>query len=206
MAHALHGEAGQALASVHLALGPLESELTPAGRRHLAAVHQRLGEVEGHLRRLAHELRPPALDDVGLVEALQLLGEGVSLRAGLTVAIEGALDAQLPPAIETAIYRIVQEALTNVTRHARASHVRVRLWCDGASLHCTIRDNGAGFDLRAVLARRGSERGLGLMGIQERVAAFGGRLRIDSTVGEGSAVDVAIPLEVSDGPRDPAGR
>jgi signal transduction histidine kinase len=226
IAHTVHDEAGQVLASAYLALGEVESELAPAGRPHLRKVTDLLGEVERNLRSLAHELRPTALDDLGLLPALELLAEGASLRAtftgqvrgmaspapartrnapdarALTVRVDSALDGSLPLVVETAIYRIVQEALANVTKHAGASHVTVRLWRDDRMSHCVIRDNGCGFDAATVLMKRDARRGLGLVGIQERVAALGGSLRIESGIGEGTEVNIAIPIEGSHVTRD----
>ncbi len=205
IAHALHDEAGQLLASVYIALRDVDSELTPAGRAHLQTVTELLGRVECQLRRISHELRPTALDDLGLLPALEFLAEGVSLRSGLTVRIEGSTGGSLPVLVETTIYRVVQQALTNVTRHAGASYVLIRMWRQRQHLRCTICDDGCGFDVPTVLARRGSDRGLGLAGIRERVAALGGTLRIDSTPDRGTELDVAIPLEASDVTEHPAG-
>jgi signal transduction histidine kinase len=124
----------------------------------------------------------------------------------LRVAVEGTPLTPLPLVVETAMYRIVQEALTNVIKHADASDVAIRLEHDSQTFRCVIRDNGSGFDVPAVLARRGPERGLGLMGIRERIAALGGTLRIQSGIGDGTELDVAIPVEALDGSRYPAGR
>ena len=206
IAHALHAEAGQLLATVHLALRDVESHLTPAGRIHVDKVYGLLGQVGEQLRHLAHEMRPPALDDLGLVPALEFLAEGVAMRTGVDVRVNGSTVDSLPLIVETAVYRIVQEALANATRHAGATEVTVRLWWSGQTLRCVIRDNGLGFDVAAVRARRGPARGLGLTGIQERVAALGGSLRIDSTPGAGAELDLTIPAEASDVVEHPAGR
>jgi signal transduction histidine kinase len=206
IAHALHDEAGQLLATVHIALRDVDCHLTPAGRTHLARIYDLLGEVGGQLRHLAHEMRPPALDDLGLLPALEFLAEGVAMRAGLEVTVNGSSVGSLPLLLETAVYRIVQEALTNVAKHAAATEVSVRLSWDGQALRCVIRDNGSGFDVEAVRARRGPDRGLGLTGIQERVAALGGSLRIDSGHGTGTELDLTIPAETSDVVEHPARR
>jgi signal transduction histidine kinase len=204
IAHALHDEAGQLLASIYLALRDVEGEVTPAGRARLRGINQLLGQVESQLRRLSHELRPTALDDLGLLPALEFLAEGVSMRSGVTTTVEGSTDGSLPLLVETAVYRISQEALTNVARHAGATRVTIRLWRDGRMFRCLIRDDGAGFDVDAVLARRGTARGMGLPGIQERVAALGGALRIESAPGEGTELELSIPVEGNGVTRDTA--
>jgi signal transduction histidine kinase len=204
IAHALHDEAGQLLASIYLTLRDAEEETTPAGLVHLRKINQMLGEVETHLRRLAHELRPTALGDLGLLPALEFLADGVSLRAGITTTVEGSTEGSLPLLVETAIYRIVQEALTNVVRHAGATRVAIRLWREDGRLRCRIRDDGSGFDVEAVRGRREAGKGMGLAGIQERVAALGGTLHIDSAPGRGTELEVSIALETSNGTQDPA--
>jgi signal transduction histidine kinase len=167
-------------------------------------ISELLGEVEGQLRRLAHELRPTALADLGLLPALEFLADGVALRAGIATTVEGSTGGDIPLLVETAVYRIVQEALTNVARHAAAQHVTIRLWRERECLRCRIRDDGAGFDVGSVLAARGPGRGMGLSGIQERVSALGGSLHIESVPGRGTELDVSISLETSHGARDTA--
>ena len=205
IAHALHDEAGQLLASIYLALRDVDREATPAGHEHLRKINELLGEVEGQIRRLAHELRPTALADLGLLPALEFLADGVSLRAGITTTVEGSTEGTIPLLVETAMYRIVQEALTNVSRHASATHVTIRLWREQGTLRCRIRDNGSGFDVRSALAARRAGQGMGLLGIQERVSALGGSLHIESAPGRGTELDVSITLETSNGSRDTAG-
>lgn len=204
IAHALHDEAGQLLASIYLALRDVEREATPAGLEHVRKINELLGEVEGQLRRLAHELRPTALADLGLLPALEFLADGVSLRAGLITTVDGSTEGSIPLLVETAVYRIVQEALTNVARHASATHVAIRIWRENGSLRCRIRDDGAGFDVRSAMAARVSGRGMGLTGIHERVAALGGSMHIESTPGQGTQLDVSIALETPNGSRDTA--
>jgi len=206
IAHALHDEAGQLLASVYLALRELEADSTPEGQTEIAKILALLGQVEKELRRLSHELRPTALDDLGLVPALEYLANSVSLRTGLSVTVECDEGPPLPLVVETTIYRIVQESLTNAMKHACASQVAIGLSRGARALRCVIRDNGRGFDVPTVLARRGTERGLGLPGILERVAALGGALHIGSSPGAGTQLDITIPLETSNASQRPAGR
>ena len=110
---------------------------------------------------------------------------GVSRRIGIPVVVEGSTGGRLPPGIEIALYRIAQEALNNVTKHARASRVVLQLDRQAQSIGCVICDNGVGFEVSVVLSRRG-ERGLGLMGISERLSTLGGKMEIISSPGKGT--------------------
>jgi signal transduction histidine kinase len=192
IAHDLHDLAGQLLAAVHFRLEELAEAVPPQGQEHLEAVRGQLHQAEEHLRRLSHELRSPILDDLGLEPALDSLSQGVAARTGLHVAVEGSLGCRLSRQVETVIYRSVQEALTNVAKHATATRVRIDLERHQRQIRCTVRDDGIGFDVRATLAVRG-RRGLGLLSIQERVAEVGGKAAITSTPGQGTALRLTIP-------------
>lgn len=196
IARALHDEAGQLLAVVHIALDELSREVPPAAQEKLGRIRGFLNQIEGHLRSLSHEIRPTILDDLGLVPALESLAKGVSARMGLAIRTDGSElgTRRLPQAVETTLYRIVQEALNNVARHAEASSVAIRVWQDGKVIRASVRDDGIGFDVPSVLDRRG-ERGLGLMGIRERLRPLDGSLEIRSSPGGGTELLVAIPLE-----------
>ena len=193
IAHSLHDEAGQLLASVHVALEELEWDL-PRGAHHerLQKIRELLGETSEQLRRLSHELRPTILDDLGLLPAVEFLAEGVSKRTGLSITVEGSMEGRAGTSIETAVYRIVQEALNNVARHARATSVSVRLRHEARQIRCSIRDDGVGFDAPSVLADRGKQ-GLGLSEIRERLDALGGILEIASAHGQGTELRLTIP-------------
>jgi signal transduction histidine kinase len=191
IAHALHDEASQLLASVHIALDNLIQQV-PERAGTLQEVHALLDRVEAQLRRLSRELRPTILDDLGLAPALEWLAQGLTERTGLPIAVVAPFE-RLPPEVETAAYRIVQEALTNVVRHARASKVQVEVRRDDSTVRAVIRDDGQGFDVAATLARRG-DRGLGLIGMRERVESLGGTLSIESRPGRGSEVSFTIPV------------
>src|SRR5439155_1149144 len=117
---ALHDEAGQLLAAVHLAVAEAAHDLPAPAGAYLDKVQHLLKEVEAQLRRLSHELRPPMLDTHGLMQALEFLAEGVHQRTGLRVKVGGSTGGRLAPPVEAALYRCVQEALSNVTRHAKA--------------------------------------------------------------------------------------
>ena len=162
--------------------------------RSLEEVRGLLDRIEDDLRRLSHELRPTILDDLGLLPALEFLADGIAKRTGLPIEVGGSTHGRLPPVVETALYRIVQEALTNAVRHADAARVRVELQREPQAIRCSIADDGVGFDARTVLAHRGGP-GLGLVGIRERLEAVRGSVQINSAPGQGTRLHVAIPLE-----------
>jgi two-component system sensor histidine kinase UhpB len=192
IAHALHDEAGQLLVSVHLALQEASGGLSPRARLRLEKVRAPLDEIEKHLRRLSHELRPTVLDDLGLVPALEFLAQGVGARNGVAIKVEGPR-TRLPSPVEIALYRVAQEALRNATKHARAKRVDIRLAVESNGVNCSIRDDGRGFDVAAVLDRRG-DRGLGLIGMRERLNAVGGQFSIHSAPGRGTEIRIVVPL------------
>lgn len=194
IAHSLHDEAGQLLVSVHLALEDVARDLPSRARERLREVEGLLDQIEEQLRHLSHELRPTILDDLGLVPALEFLAERVAKRTGLPIAVEGSTGGRLPPVMEIALYRCAQEALANAARHAQAAHVSVHLQREVGAIRCSVRDDGIGFDVPSVLARRG-ERGLGLIGIRERVDALGGTFEITSAPGHGTELRITLPLE-----------
>jgi signal transduction histidine kinase len=194
IARALHDESGQLLTVVHIALEDLARDLPPSHEARLNKIRAGLDQIEEQLRRVSHELRPPILDDMGLFPAVQFLAEGVAKRAKLNIKVEGFTNARLAPPVETAAYRIVQESLTNVAKHARAKHVVVRVQAEPKTgVQCSVQDDGIGFDLSAV-SGVGAQRGLGLLGMRERVKALGGSLEINSSEGKGTELLIQIPL------------
>ncbi len=194
IAYAVHDEAGQLLVAVHLALAEMARELPEPHQRQVTHIKDLLNQVEKHLRRYSHELRPTILDDLGWIPAIRFLAEGISKRANLPIRIDASVSGRLPGAIETTLYRIVQEALTNAVKHAEASNVWIRAWRENLVLHCSIRDDGAGFNtLEAQTAPH--RKGLGLIAMQERVSAIGGTLRIESRPGHGTELSIRLPLE-----------
>jgi PAS domain S-box-containing protein len=194
IAHALHDEAGQLLASVHIGLADVARDLPAPAAKRLEDVRGLLDKIEEQLRHLSHELRPTILDDLGLGPALEFLADGVSKRTGLAITVEGSPGKRLTAPAETALYRIVQEALTNVTKHAQATRVYIKFMRNRRFLRGVIRDDGVGFDVPTVLTRRGS-RGLGLTGIRERLHAVGGTLDIIATPRGGTQLILTVPVE-----------
>jgi signal transduction histidine kinase len=194
IAYAVHDEAGQLLVAVHLALAEVAMELPEPQQAKFTQIKELLTEVEKQLRRYSHELRPTILDDLGWVAAIRFLADGISKRANLPIHIDVAVTERPPSAIETTLYRIVQEALTNTVKHAKASNVWIRAWKQNLLLCCSIRDDGGGFDSSQAHAAP-SRKGLGLIAMQERVTAIGGTLRIQSSAGNGTELSIQIPLE-----------
>jgi two-component system sensor histidine kinase UhpB len=174
----------------------IERESNPAElRRGLADLRNLVGDALEAVRDLALELRPPALDELGLIPALhwqiKQFGERSNVRTEFSAT--GLDDGErLPPELELVLYRVVQEALTNVAKHARATSVSVRIERTGDRVTATVRDDGRGFAVGEVLDSR--ERGLGLFGMQERAALVGGVLRIESEPGRGTQVSIAAPI------------
>src|SRR5947208_8288165 len=196
IAYAVHDEAGQLLVAVHRALAEMALELPEAQQGQVTRIGELLNEVEKHLRRYSHELRPTILDDLGWVPAIQFLADGVSKRANIPIRIDAIFSRRLAGPIETALYRIVQEALNNAVKHAAAKNIWVRARKEHHGLCCSIRDDGVGFDPHQV--QTASHRnGLGLVAMQERVSAIGGTLQIESRPGHGTELSIRLPLEDS---------
>ena len=194
IAYAVHDEAGQLLVAVHLALAEVARDLPKAQQEQVGNIERLLNQVEKHLRRYSHELRPTILDDLGWIAAIRFLAEGISKRADLPIHIQATVSGRLPTAVETALYRTVQEGLTNAVKHAKASHVWIRAWKERVALCCSIRDDGAGFDSQRVQTEP-TRKGLGLVAMRERVSAIGGTLRIESCPGQGTELLIRVPLE-----------
>jgi signal transduction histidine kinase len=188
LARELHDETGQALASILLGLKSLEQQVGPEP---VARIRELVGSALDDVRRLTVELRPPALDDFGLQAALERLTSLVGARSGVEIQLSVRSAVALPPDQETAIYRIVQEALTNIVKHAKAGSVSIIVMASGESVRLVIEDDGDGFDPSTV--REGA---LGLVGIRERVAILGGRFELESAPGDGTTIVVELPTQV----------
>jgi signal transduction histidine kinase len=185
LARELHDETGQALTSILLGLRAVEETGSSEDMHEAAAALRELVVATlQDVRRLAVQLRPKALDDFGLAPALERLAQTFSESTDIRVDLEAQLgDERLPPEVETTLYRIVQEALTNIVKHAEASRVSILLVRRGASATAVIEDDGRGFD--PTTAR---EDGLGLLGMRERVELHDGRLRVESEPGGGTTL------------------
>jgi two-component system, NarL family, sensor histidine kinase DevS len=191
LARELHDETGQALTSILLGLKPLEEAL--ADHPALAALAELREQVVSALqdvRRLAVELRPAVLDDFGLVPALERLTDSFAEQSGIRVDFHSALgETRLPSEVETTLYRVVQESLTNIVKHANAHNISVSIAPRGSTVAAVIEDDGVGFDQRAVPGE-----GVGLLGMRERLSFVDGRLEIESRPGAGTTIVAEVPL------------
>jgi two-component system, NarL family, sensor histidine kinase DevS len=191
LARELHDETGQALTSILLGLKPLEEALSdhPA-RAALAELREHVVAAMQDVRRLAVQLRPAVLDDFGLVAALERLTETFAEQTGIRVDLHSALgEKRLPGEVETALYRVVQESLTNIVKHASARRVSISVARRDSSVAAVIEDDGDGFDPRVV-----REGGVGLLGMRERLALLDGRVEIESRRGAGTTLVAEVPF------------
>jgi signal transduction histidine kinase len=192
LARELHDETGQALTSILLGLRAVEDAGNSHDLRQAASdLRELVVATLQDVRRLAVQLRPKALDDFGLVPALERLVQTFSESTDIRVALEAQLgDERLPPEVETTLYRIIQEALTNIVKHAEAANVSILLVRGKGSATVVIEDDGQGFD-----PDKTREGGLGLVGMRERAELHEGRLRIESAPGgEGATLVIEVPL------------
>ena len=190
LARELHDETGQALTSILLGLKPLEASAAGQDEREaIESLRELVVSTLQNVRRLAVELRPTALDDFGLVAAVERLAESFREHSGLAVDVEAQIgDVRLAPEAETALYRVVQEGLTNVAKHAGATHLSILLQRKGDAVLAIVEDDGAGFDPGSTRADA-----LGLLGMRERIALVGGRLQVESSPGAGTTLVAEVP-------------
>jgi len=197
IAYELHDEIGQALTAVKL---NLESIGASSGRdgvdghleESLAVIDRALQQV----RNLSLNLRPAVLDDLGLVAALRWLVNSMTSKSGLKIHFESrGMESRLSKGIETTCFRVAQEAITNVLRHAQASKITVRLQRNEDGLSLMVSDNGIGFDARSAQARCVSGGSFGLLGMEERVTLAGGSFEVESTLDKGSRIVARFPLK-----------
>jgi two-component system sensor histidine kinase UhpB len=191
----LHDDIGQTLGALKIGLHRLGSASTT---EHPALLSECLGaatEALEKLRQLAMDLRPPQLDQLGLKEALEWLAQRQSAASGLAITCKSTgLDTRPPAALESACYRIAQEALNNATRHSKATQVAISVESDGALLKLVVRDDGIGFDEPSERLRVMRSGSMGLIGMEERAQLAGGRLKLRSVPGGGTTVSAIFPL------------
>ncbi|MFC1975933.1 response regulator [Chloroflexota bacterium] len=198
LAQELHDEMGQALTAISINLAAIEKELPPEGppriRERLAEASSLTDQTLEQVRELSLDLRPSILDDLGLVPTLNWYVKRYADRVNVKTEFEvSGLEERLPPEVATALYRVVQEALTNVARHAQASTVRLHLLGQDSSVVAVIEDDGQGFDVAEVANRTASEHGAGLLGIRERVTFLGGSFDIQTSPAQGTRLSIEIP-------------
>jgi two-component system sensor histidine kinase UhpB len=207
IARELHDETAQALTTLLVRLKILERARTATEMgRQIDELRELTAQTLEAVRKLAVELRPATLDDLGLLAALEAYAESYSSRIPVRVAFRAdgfaqtnneREDGRLPPQVELVLYRVVQEALTNVAKHANADNVRVELHRGRDQVVAVVADDGQGFNVEEMMRSR--ERGLGLFGMQERLALVGGQLVIDSAPGRGTRVEARVPLHTGAG-------
>lgn len=198
---ALHDETAQVFAAVKMQLGVVRERVTPDTAAVLDRAITLFDDGIRGVRRVTHDLRPALLDDLGLLPALRsLVGEYVD-RHQLRVAFEAPNDLPVMEGdAEVAVYRAVQEALTNVSRHARGAAARVHVSADAGVLRVAVSDDGPGLAGPDTLARADAEGHLGITGMRERIAALGGEVRVDSVAGQGVRLVITLPIAENGAP------
>lgn len=202
IARELHDATGQSLTAIGLGLRGLETRLESEDVPDRALVSQ-VREIKsfstnalGELKDIIADLRPAILDDMGLAAALKWYVQGYERRRSIATALEvTGKPLRLPVEVETVLFRVTQEALTNVAKHAGASSVKVKLEYTPEQVMLTIEDDGSGFDPRKAIKKGEQPAGWGLLDMQERAALLGGTYRIDSQPGHGTSVQIAVPLK-----------
>src|SRR5207249_1483603 len=185
-------ETGQALTGIIMSLEVAEDALVHApetARQRLERAKSLASASIGAIRHLVVDLRPAALDDLGLVPALRAFAESHLREKGIRLEMDSSgLRGRLSAPIETCLFRVVQEAVTNVIRHSGATSARIELGRQNGRVSVLVADNGRGFDVRDVMASADQTRALGLAGMEERIALVGGGLEVDSAPGRGTRV------------------
>ena len=194
IARDIHDDLGQQLTAVQIALFRLGKQWKPdqALEKQLQGITDMIAQVITSIRRISTQLRPAVLDDIGLVEAMKWQTDEFEKRYSIPVtAYFSDIPDNLQQTIAVALFRIYQETLTNIARHAEASHVEIRLTCDHQLLSLEVRDDGKGVDEEVI----GSKRTLGLLGMQERALMIGGEFEFSSQPGKGTTIKISIPLD-----------
>ena len=198
VARELHDEASQALTTLIIGLETVLESLPqglPEPRRQVLALRTLAEQTLDEIRNLALSLRPTVLDDLGLPSAVRWYAKSIGEKAGFKLSLVMlGLEERLPSPVETAVFRIVQEALANVAKHAQAHEVLIHLERSDHQISLLIRDDGQGFNVGKVLSSRNRGAGLGIFGIEERVTILGGNWELQSEAGKGTELRATIPL------------
>jgi len=207
LAHELHDELGQTLTALKLRLqiGLRAAGAPPDGANEAVAL---VDDLIARIRKMSVDLRPPLLDEVGLVPALRAYLEGQSTLSGVTMDLEEGtektplhLETRLPADLEIACFRVVQESITNALRHAGARRVNVHIVRRPGVIWLSIQDDGRGFDVARTLEAAAAEGHLGVIGMRERVRARGGTFYVSSRTGSGTTVTIELPYKRNEDPR-----
>ncbi len=199
----LHDGIGQSLTALKLQLGLAQQAASdPALASLLGEIRDLSDRCLQEVRQISHLIRPQMLDALGLVPTLRWLARSFGQNAGIAVGfVEAGQADPADPDAETLVFRVAQEALTNVAKHSGAAAAELRLGHEPGRLVLEVRDSGRGFDAAAALGRADEDGGFGLRGMRDRVQLLGGRFTISSRPGEGSLVRVEVPLERDVGER-----
>lgn len=194
IARELHDDTAQAITSILVRLRLLERSTEDAGvLKNVEELRELTSGALDSVRRVAMDLRPAALDDLGLLPTLQSYAERFSRSTPIAVTMEvEGLGKRLPRDVELVLYRVFQEALTNISKHASATTALVQVRRDGSEVTLVIEDDGGGFDPGSLSPTRGS--GLGLFGMQERLTLVGGAVEVESEKGKGTRIVARVPL------------
>jgi PAS domain S-box-containing protein len=201
IAREIHDELGQSLTCMGMDLAFLDRQIDPENKdaaARVAALVELVKDTIRCVRRISSELRPSILDDLGLGAAIEWLAHDFETRTQIACTVEVPEDLSLPFDLATPLFRVCQEALTNVTRHASATNVSIHLTCSTSHIALTIKDNGRGITEEEI-KRYGS---LGLLGMKERIGILGGTLDLEGKPGEGTTLAIQIPLGANPRPRD----
>ncbi len=200
IARELHDETSQVLTSLLISLAILEESITTQEARDRIADTRKLAhQTLRAIRNLSIDLRPSALDDLGLLPALRWYVKEYSQKCSIEVEfLATGFKQRLPAEMETALYRIVQESLTNTARHAYAHKVLITMKEDADAVYATITDDGCGFDVGAVQKSPDQDRGLGLAGMNERALLLNGTLDVHASPGHGTTIEVRLPLRLAE--------
>jgi len=198
IAREIHDGLGQMLSAIKFNVEVLEDTkgLPEGDRKKLLDVKQLLDSVMTEAREISHNLMPSVLEDFGLKPALQLLCESFGNRIGIPILFYAhGIDGRIDHGLEINLYRIAQEALNNISKHAEAKSVDIQLIRDKEGVRLTIEDDGTGFERRDLPQEPGGKRGMGLISMRQRAVSFGGTLTIESNPGNGTTVMVDIPRQ-----------
>lgn len=202
IARSLHDDTAQSISMliIHLErLGGLVPGDRPEIVRYISDAQNVATRLLENLRKIIWDLRPSILDDLGLHSAIRWYARSNLEKAGIKVDFSAASEAmRLPPYLETMLFRIAQEAISNILHHANASKVSIRLWTTGEHVWLEIKDDGCGFDLEKTAEGAVDRKQLGLLGIQERASLAHGEVRIESSKETGTCMQVHVPLSVED--------
>jgi signal transduction histidine kinase len=199
IAYELHERAMQSLSGLAMNMDLLGDEMAPTKQDALdrvARVRTLARELVGDLRRLVEDLRPPVLEHLGLAGGVrayadsQLSAQGIQTSYGIVSGV----DTRPPPELESTLYRVAQEAISNIAIHSEATSVRVTLKSGGGVLTLVVEDDGKGFDPAQLLADPSAMRGLGILSMRERTASIGGEFSVESTLGRGTRIKAEVPL------------